>query len=144
MSDFFSNEKNYFLLREICSKIKLLSSFWISIKCFVFTWIFCYYLIIVFKAILVYQTISCIIMSLTYCKWILSCVINSCFTGWSKKFCPSIIALIFFYLLLFFYLLFVLHLQMIKQKAYLVLENLDQLRNLNTDFVFLLILLVGI
>ena len=37
-----------------------------------------------------------------------------------------------------------LHFQSIQQKVYILLENLDQLRNLNTDLFFLLILLVDI
>ena len=39
-------------------------------------------------------------------------------------------------------LLVLLHLQMIKQKVYLLLENLDQLNNLNIGFIFMLIFLI--
>ena len=39
-------------------------------------------------------------------------------------------------------LLVVLHLQMLKQKVYLLLENLDQLNNLNIGFIFMLIFLI--
>ena len=41
-------------------------------------------------------------------------------------------------------LFLVLHIQMIKQKVYLLLENVDQLSNLNIEFAFLLILLIDI
>ena len=40
--------------------------------------------------------------------------------------------------------IFVLHLQIVKQKVYLLLEKLDQLRNLKIDLLLLLILLLDI
>ena len=41
-------------------------------------------------------------------------------------------------------LLVVLHLQMLKQKVYLLLKNMDQLNNLNIGFIFMLIFLIDI
>ena len=71
---------------------------------------------------------------------ILSYVINICLTGWSKSFyhyikiiyfcSPKIVSFVTFF--------FLLHLQMIKQKVYLLLANLVQLTNLTIDLVFYL------
>ena len=71
---------------------------------------------------------------------ILSYVINICLTGWSKRFYHNII-IIYFYspkIISSVTFFFVLHLQMIKQKVYLLLANLVQLTNLTIDLVFYL------
>ena len=69
-------------------------------------------------------------------------------TGWSKTFCPLIIAL--WYLFLhseddIVYNLFAgLYFQIVKQRVYLFFQNMDQLSTLNIAFVFPLIFLIDV
>ena len=81
--------------------------------------------------------------------WMLSYVLILLLTGWSKKFffINHNIIIFHIYFLKITSCIVLLHtplFQTIKQKFYLLLENLDQSRNLNIDFVLMLKHLIDI